>query len=220
MRRRCAFTLVELLVVIAIIGILVALLLPAIQAARESARRINCASNMRQIGIAIHQFCDAHQGQFPQTSHTDVTQSWIFTLAPFTESCDQLRICPTDPKAVEQRAGLMSSYVMNGYLTDPGIPGVILNFNRLQAKSKTMTVFEIADAAPVDPSFDHVHSYDWFTNSEVKYGRTWADINYDITTTRHGEAANYLFADCHVELIDSLTISQWVAAVNNFPRPQ
>ena len=105
MRRRCAFTLVELLVVIAIIGILVALLLPAIQAARESARRINCASNMRQIGIAIHQFCDAHQGQFPQTSHTDVTQSWIFTLAPFTESCDQLRICPTDPKAVERRPG-------------------------------------------------------------------------------------------------------------------
>ena len=62
--RRYAFTLVELLVVIAIIGILIALLLPAVQAAREAARRASCINNMRQIGIAAHNYHDANR-EFP-----------------------------------------------------------------------------------------------------------------------------------------------------------
>ena len=88
MQRRTAFTLIELIVVIIIIALLTALLLPAIRAARETAKGARCVNYLRQIGLSYHNYHDTH-GPFPPAYHIDEAErplySWRVNILPFVE---------------------------------------------------------------------------------------------------------------------------------------
>jgi len=91
-----AFTLVELLVVIAIIGILIALLLPAVQAAREAARRMQCSNQLKQIGLGIHNFHDSRKA-LPPSNFFDWNRATLFGfLYPYVEQAGLYEIIEKD----------------------------------------------------------------------------------------------------------------------------
>lgn len=100
MRRRAGFTLIELLVVIAIIAVLIALLMPAVQQAREAARRSQCKNNLKQIGLAMHNYHDVY-GSLPMGTNSQVYGPFVAILPHMDQ------------------ANLQELYDFNLYYTDP-----------------------------------------------------------------------------------------------------
>ena len=112
--RRRAFTLIELLVVIAIIGILISLLLPAVQQSRESARMTRSHNNLRQIALATHLYCDVNAGQMPfhtgEGDLTDKRDSVMYGLLPFCERNEEMFRSPGDGGSYEDSTPMWVTY--------------------------------------------------------------------------------------------------------------
>ncbi len=166
MKGRQAFTLVELLVVIAVIGILMALLLPAVQAAREAARRMQCMNNLRQWGIAVHTYHDAF-GAFPMAD----AQNYLPNAQGFSP---QARLLPF----IEQ-ANLQS-------LLDFSQPAFIGPYNALVPNPQfaaAMAMEVPVSICPSDPApelnMGAGGSEYWGINYMVSYG-SGTGTNYDL----------------------------------------
>ncbi|MGQ0636680.1 MAG: DUF1559 family PulG-like putative transporter [Planctomycetaceae bacterium] len=130
--RRLGFTLIELLVVIAIIAVLIALLLPAVQQAREAARRTQCKNNLKQIGLALHNYHDSHlqfpinmDFNIPQTPYRQLStpgQGWMTRILPFVDQQPLYnQIVWSQPLSVPANAEVAQTKIRLFYCpSDPG----------------------------------------------------------------------------------------------------
>ncbi len=167
------FTLVELLVVIAIIGILVALLLPAVNSAREAARRIQCTNNLKQMGLALLSFHDANKA-FPQGLYTsldgvyrEIGLGWATKTLPYIE----------EQAVYDQIASFQPSDGADPW--DPGTPAkAFLDATYIQGADAPIKAFICPSVSSVDlvPEFNGVRAMNTgFSTSHYKGSRGFCD---------------------------------------------
>ena len=221
--RTRGFTLVELLVVIAIIGILIGMLLPAVQSVRAAARSVYCKNNMRQLGLGVLMYTDVHRGAFPFTTHKSADQSWIQTLKPFTENVNSLRICPEDEAADRwlEHSDLGTSYVINEFIANEAINGSVVNINQLRSTHDLAILFEGSTRRAITD--EHVHCSLFYDPFRVDSQLVTNFMQLEIELSRHTGGSNYLFADGHVGLVSQSflesVVEKDISNDTNFSQP-
>jgi prepilin-type N-terminal cleavage/methylation domain-containing protein/prepilin-type processing-associated H-X9-DG protein len=210
--RRHGFTLVELLVVVSIIATLAALLLPALEKARGSARRITCASNLRNVGYGFTFYAEDADGTYPAALDPVSTDPyyWLWMgrgfrgyVTPYLEGSLSVLFCPSDPTDPEKWESTSYGYSMSLYHSPAQI-------NAMSNKSDTY----MAPSPPVQQTVGDVRhttkkvlAAEWLSNHDelAKKDPGW----WGWEGTR-----NALFCDGHVDYLEATTVK---AANDGFP---
>jgi prepilin-type N-terminal cleavage/methylation domain-containing protein/prepilin-type processing-associated H-X9-DG protein len=185
------FTLIELLVVIAIIGILASILLPSLVRAKQAARRIQCLSQLRQLGFALQMYADEHDAEYPPRQRAP--NHWVFTLKPYyLDASENILRCPSD------RFFMNRSYLINGWndyfeaVLSPADYAVYTNWNWPRG---------MPEGAIRDPA-DTI-TFGEKANDSQQVHMDFYQINdlLELEHRRHVRGSNFAFADGSVRML-------------------
>jgi prepilin-type N-terminal cleavage/methylation domain-containing protein/prepilin-type processing-associated H-X9-DG protein len=205
------FTLVEVLVVITIIVVLAAIAVPVSRSLVTRSHAVNCATNLRQIGLATMMYASDNNMTLPVTTHQrrQGGLSWTLSLQPYASGTITFKCADDEAK---QRP---YTYLINDFLTPNPAGAPELDFSRIAKIDRPEATFLFAEASATYQNSDHFHFSDYHGHPVPP-----AVFEDQVAVERHGGKSNFLFTDGHVETLSWLeTQARLKAPASRFVDP-